>query len=334
MFFLLKSVNLHIAINLSWETGRFIPECHVCTKADALLFRGSQCRIFLHSLRVRPNQFPTPFRCALSSILIFTCPLFLDYRHSSLEQEELEEELEDSLEDLSDGLDVLMILERAYEKTMKAHVKPSEPSSSSSTPSAAYDGQNVPLEPSELYSTKSATPSKPADLSQSTSSQSSESTTTSSPSLSTPRSKYTSPSPSPLPQHQPTPLREGSATALVAILDHAPAPTPLSNPPNRAHPAPPAASRLASSSSSFFLPRPRAFPHPATAPTHLGLGEDAKVNRDNAGSGEHVRAVIRIAHLGDCMGMLIRGDEIVWRTEEMWWNVSCHFRSLSLFSHL
>ena len=33
-------------------------------------------------------------------------------------------------------------------------------------------------------------------------------------------------------------------------------------------------------------------------------------------------AVIRIAHLGDCMGMLIRGEEIVWRTEEMWWNVS------------
>ncbi|PCH34723.1 hypothetical protein WOLCODRAFT_124897 [Wolfiporia cocos MD-104 SS10] len=31
-------------------------------------------------------------------------------------------------------------------------------------------------------------------------------------------------------------------------------------------------------------------------------------------------AVIRIAHLGDSMGMLIRGDEIVWRTDEMWWN--------------
>lgn len=30
--------------------------------------------------------------------------------------------------------------------------------------------------------------------------------------------------------------------------------------------------------------------------------------------------MIRIAHLGDCMGMLIRGEEIVWRTEEMWWN--------------
>jgi len=30
-------------------------------------------------------------------------------------------------------------------------------------------------------------------------------------------------------------------------------------------------------------------------------------------------AVIRIAHLGDCMGILVRGDDIVWRSEEMWW---------------
>lgn len=33
------------------------------------------------------------------------------------------------------------------------------------------------------------------------------------------------------------------------------------------------------------------------------------------------KAVMRIAHLGDCMGMLIRGEQVVWRTEEMWWNV-------------
>jgi hypothetical protein len=33
-------------------------------------------------------------------------------------------------------------------------------------------------------------------------------------------------------------------------------------------------------------------------------------------------AVIRIAHLGDCMGMLVRGDNIVWRSDEMWWGVS------------
>jgi hypothetical protein len=32
-------------------------------------------------------------------------------------------------------------------------------------------------------------------------------------------------------------------------------------------------------------------------------------------------AVIKIAHVGDCMGMLVRGEEIVWRSEEMWWEV-------------
>ncbi|EPQ53197.1 hypothetical protein GLOTRDRAFT_45575 [Gloeophyllum trabeum ATCC 11539] len=30
--------------------------------------------------------------------------------------------------------------------------------------------------------------------------------------------------------------------------------------------------------------------------------------------------VIKIAHLGDCMGMLVRGEEVVWRSEEMWSN--------------
>ena len=50
-------------------------------------------------------------------------------------------------------------------------------------------------------------------------------------------------------------------------------------------------------------------PHPAPAP-EVGLGEDG------------CDAVLRVAHLGDCMGMLVRGDEIVWRSDEMWWSVS------------
>ena len=33
-------------------------------------------------------------------------------------------------------------------------------------------------------------------------------------------------------------------------------------------------------------------------------------------------AVMKIAHVGDCMGMLVRDEEIVWRSEEMWWSVS------------
>lgn len=31
---------------------------------------------------------------------------------------------------------------------------------------------------------------------------------------------------------------------------------------------------------------------------------------------------LRIAHLGDCTGLLVRAGEIVWRSEEMWWSVS------------
>ncbi|KAF8211137.1 hypothetical protein K438DRAFT_1808870 [Mycena galopus ATCC 62051] len=29
--------------------------------------------------------------------------------------------------------------------------------------------------------------------------------------------------------------------------------------------------------------------------------------------------VLKIAHVGDCMGMLVRGGEVAWRSEEMWW---------------
>lgn len=31
---------------------------------------------------------------------------------------------------------------------------------------------------------------------------------------------------------------------------------------------------------------------------------------------------LRVAHLGDCVGWLVRAGEIVWRSEEMWWGVS------------
>ena len=87
------------------------------------------------------------------------------------------------------------------------------------------------------------------------------------------------------------PLLEGSSTALLAILEH---------------PVPPRAK--ATKSQGLFSPHPRRAPvvdhaHPPPA-------------ADRAGG-----AVLRIAHLGDCMAMLIRGEEIVWRTEEMWWNV-------------
>ena len=57
------------------------------------------------------------------------------------EEDELCAELEDSLEDLEDGLDVLMILEKAYQKTLQSHVcRPEEASSSGSGSGAGRRG--------------------------------------------------------------------------------------------------------------------------------------------------------------------------------------------------
>ncbi|TBU44903.1 hypothetical protein BD309DRAFT_761825 [Dichomitus squalens] len=152
-------------------------------------------------------------------------------------------DLEDSLEDLEDGLDVLMILEKAYEKALKSHVRPTDTGiSSSGSPSPS---------PSDSKPKRASTPSP-----QSTESQSPPGV---------------------------VPLFEGSSTALVAILEH------------------PASSRPTKADTALFGPPPTS--RKAAQP---------QVSTDGA--------VIRIAHLGDCMGMLIRGEEIVWRTEEMWWN--------------
>ena len=118
---------------------------------------------------------------------------------------------DDAIEDLADGLDVLLILERAYERALKSHVV---------TPSAQM---STPLLPA---------PSKSE------------------------------------------PLLTGSSTALLAVLD----------------------------SAGSHAPTPE-----------VSVVEDAQAHD----------AVIRIAHLGDCMGMLVREADIVWRSEEMWWAVRC-----------
>src|SRR6266403_2750874 len=115
----------------------------------------------------------------------------------------------DTIEDLADGLDVLLILERAYERALKSHVI---------TPSAQASPPSLPA------------PSKPV------------------------------------------PLLTGSSTALLAVLD----------------------------SAGSHVPTPE-----------VCVVTDAQAHD----------AVIRIAHLGDCMGMLVRGADIIWRSEEMWWAV-------------
>ncbi|PBK62681.1 protein serine/threonine phosphatase 2C [Armillaria solidipes] len=124
----------------------------------------------------------------------------------SFARRELQEELEEELEELEEGIDVLMILERAYEKTIKAHVEKEQPIS--------YSPFSPPPPPDTLSS-----PIIPSDPT-------------------------------------PKPLLAGSSTALLAVLDH------------------------------------------------VNNGE----------------AVVKIAHVGDCMGMLVRGTECVWRSDEMWWS--------------
>jgi hypothetical protein len=118
---------------------------------------------------------------------------------------------DDTIEDLADGLDVLFILERAYERALKSHVITS--------------------------SAQASTPSLPAPS-------------------------------------RPEPLLTGSSTALLAVLD----------------------------SAGSHVPAPE-----------VSVVTDAPAHD----------AVIRIAHLGDCIGMLVRGADIVWRSEEMWWAVRC-----------
>ncbi|KAK0470705.1 phosphatase 2C-like domain-containing protein, partial [Armillaria novae-zelandiae] len=124
----------------------------------------------------------------------------------SFARRELQEELEEELEELEEGIDVLLILERAYEKTIKAHVEKEQPISYSPfTPPPLPDTLSSPIIP---------------------------------------------------PDPTPKPLLAGSSTALLAVLDH------------------------------------------------VNNGE----------------AVVKIAHVGDCMGMLVRGTECVWRSDEMWWS--------------
>ena len=138
--------------------------------------------------------------------------------------------MEDSLEELSDGIDVLRILESAYDRTLKAHVVAS--------PDPAPDASRSP-------SPACPTSTQPMDI----------------PDPSSCRGKV-------------VPLMSGSSTALLAVLDHAPS-------------------------------DPSTFPSISATNLEVEDGYDA---------------VIKIAHVGDCMCMLVRGEEIAWRSEEMWWD--------------
>ncbi|EKM51268.1 uncharacterized protein PHACADRAFT_213128 [Phanerochaete carnosa HHB-10118-sp] len=172
----------------------------------------------------------------------------------------LSQELDDSLEELADGLDVLMVLERAYDKTLHAHVIPPPDAGDDDPPNARWDakfsrpGTSSEQAPSSMphSAARSASPSQRCHPLNSTAA--------------------------------PVPLLEGSSTALLAILDH----------------------------STNQAPKPR-IPVPLL-PHQLRRAETVHTPTSDRG------AVLRVAHLGDCMAMLIRDDAIVWRTEEMWWD--------------
>lgn len=234
---------------------------------------------FQHHLKPRPT--PVPILSPHTSSWLWN-----EAEEERLRQEELEEELEDSLEELSEGINVLQILEQAYDRTIKAHVAPAVTSPS---PLPEYNDGRTPL-PSISRSAPSSSPSGP--LSQ-----------------------------APV-EH--VPLMSGSSTALLAVLDHAPRqaasyaaaakPSVTSEPPLEGSPS--AASTLTETTP---ITKVSTIANYAAGTLHPSITLNQEGDCD---------AVIRVAHIGDCMGMLVRGDEIVWRSEEMWWDVSLvvHFR--------
>ncbi|KAI0758647.1 phosphatase 2C-like domain-containing protein [Trametes elegans] len=170
-------------------------------------------------------------------------------------EDDIYAELEDSLEELEDGLDVLMILEKAYEKTLRSHVCRADQSAPSS--------RSRSLSPSDSHPETTLSSHEQ------------------SPSAALPEAQETRATEA---HADVVPLFEGSSTALVAILEH-----------------PSSRSFKSFKDAALFDPQPASAKH--------------GVKEEQTGG-----AIIRIAHLGDCMGMLIRGEEIVWRTEEMWWS--------------
>ncbi|KAF9441918.1 hypothetical protein P691DRAFT_779630 [Macrolepiota fuliginosa MF-IS2] len=215
---------------------------------------------------------------------------------SERDQEDLEADLEDSLDELSEGIDVLQILERAYDTTLKAHVVP---------PPRTHN--SIPPPPTTATATTSpSSPSPPPSLTAESSISERGST---------------------------KPLLVGSSTALLAVLDHPPRPThaptsSLSLTSNQA------SASTSSASASSAPKKATETPFTATTATATAATGTTPINNNNNNNNNPTPveceleecgsagydAVIKIAHVGDCMGMLVRGEDIVWRSEEMWWD--------------
>lgn len=183
-----------------------------------------------------------------------------DTLFAGMDSDGLCSELEDSLSDLEEGVDVLMILENAYERAIKAHVV--NPTPEHSVSAAPATSTRVPIQP--------------------------------------------------LSKASPKPLKAGSSTALLAVLEQ---PTGRS--------ANIRAKRSSSSSPnhrSRSVSRCRSEPAEDSAAIAAGMGPMPSTSAGIPRTLPHQRdAVIKIANLGDSMAMLVRGRDIVWRSEEMWW---------------
>ncbi|KAK1223168.1 hypothetical protein PQX77_013961 [Marasmius sp. AFHP31] len=232
------------------------------------------CSAEIHDFHSTKSAIPPPsssFNPALSNLLLsspFYSPFSSPFYSPSSSQwspfsppappqlfnefEDMEQQLSEELEELEEGIDVLMLLERAYQKTLDAHVvdPPSTPESTRS---------NTP-------------PTNPLP---------------SATSASSPHSWYTSltstGSPKKDPEKDKVPLLSGSSTVLLAVLDHVPK-------------------------------------GQLEVKVEMQPRTDREGGLEAADASDELQAVVKLAHVGDCMGMLVRGDQVVWRSEEMWWN--------------
>ncbi|KAG7088483.1 hypothetical protein E1B28_012471 [Marasmius oreades] len=224
-----------------------------------------------HEARSSSNPPPSSFNPALNNLLSsspFYSPFSSPFYSPSSSQwspfspppppqpfdefQDMEHQLSEELEELEEGIDVLVILERAYQKTLDAHV---------TDPPTTAESSSTPLPPRHRPESlpNSYPPSQPWF-----------------PSL------RTSVLPKKDPQKQNVPLMAGSSTVLLAVLDHVP-----------------------------------------KGQLEVKVEMQPKIERTDglqARGSDELQAVLKLAHVGDCMGMLVRGDEVVWRSEEMWWN--------------
>lgn len=245
----------------------------VCVSCDSQFSRHNNrsCYPCIGAV-TKPNQ--TPSALFASRLMHYCSDEVSNYHHlpaasspslemndvvfDGMDSEDLYSELEDTLSDLEEGIDVLMILENAYERAIKAHiVNPVPEHAAPATPN------RVPIQPSSKTS--------------------------------------------------PQPLKAGSSTALLAVLEQ-PAGRSANIRTRRSSSSPPS---HRSRSISRCRPEPAEDPAPLAVGTGLAQPTSPVIPRTLP----HQRdAVIKIANLGDSMAMLVRGRDIVWRSEEMWWS--------------